>query len=155
MANRMVNCVGYFVRADFCCEMRGSSCLAGICRAAALHARLRGGCESNEMAGRIVNAGSVPFLRGANRVSFPFLNDEGKGFSVEPQIREIRELMDAAAAAIEARDADEYAGYAETTHIMIQQHNMKEENVLYPMCDQHLAGESAWLVARMREGIAD
>lgn len=94
MANRMVDCVGYFVRADFCCEMRGSSCLAGICRAAALHARLRGGCESNEMAGRIVNAGSVPFLRGANRVSFPFINDEGKGFSVEPQIREIRELMD-------------------------------------------------------------
>ena len=68
---------------------------------------------------------------------------------------QIRELMDAAAAAIEARDADEYAGYAETTHIMIQQHNIKEENVLYPMCDQHLAGESAGLVARMREGIAD
>ena len=22
---------------------------------------------------------------------------------------------------------------------MMQQHNMKEENILYPMCDQHLA----------------
>lgn len=68
---------------------------------------------------------------------------------------QIRELMEAAAAAIAARDADDYAGYAETTHIMTQQHNMKEENVLYPMCDQHLAGASAALVARMREGIAD
>lgn len=67
---------------------------------------------------------------------------------------QIRELMDAMAEAIETRDADDYSGYAETLHIMTQQHNMKEENVLYPMCDQHLAGESATLVAQMREGIS-
>ena len=66
---------------------------------------------------------------------------------------QIRELMDAAAAAIEARDADDYAGYAETMHIMTQQHNMKEENVLYPMCDQHLADSADVLIGRLREGI--
>lgn len=67
---------------------------------------------------------------------------------------QIRELLDAAAAAIEARDADDYSGYAETLHIMTQQHNMKEENVLYPMCDQHLAGQTAGLVAQIRQGIS-
>ena len=67
---------------------------------------------------------------------------------------QIRELMSAAAAAIAARDAEEYDGYAETMHIMTQQHNMKEENVLYPMCDQHLSAEAPALVGQMRDGIA-
>ena len=41
-------------------------------------------------------------------------------------------------AALRSRDAEEFAGEAETLLIMMQQHNMKEENILYPMCDQHL-----------------
>ena len=68
---------------------------------------------------------------------------------------QIRELMAAAAAAIEAQNADDFSGYAETLHIMTQQHNMKEENVLYPMCDQHLAAAPALLErlqAALREG---
>ncbi len=67
---------------------------------------------------------------------------------------QIRELLEAAAEAIAVHDADEYSGYAETLHIMTQQHNMKEENVLYPMCDQHLEAQSAALVMQMRDGIA-
>lgn len=67
---------------------------------------------------------------------------------------QIRELLEAAAEAITAHDADEYSGYAETLHIMTQQHNMKEENVLYPMCDQHLGAQSSVLVTQMRDGIA-
>ncbi len=68
---------------------------------------------------------------------------------------QIRELLEAAAEAIAAHDADEYSGYAETLHIMTQQHNMKEENVLYPMCDQHLGAQSTALVARMKDGITE
>ena len=67
---------------------------------------------------------------------------------------QILELLEAAAEAIATHDADEYSGYAETLHIMTQQHNMKEENVLYPMCDQHLAAQSSALVAQMRDGIS-
>lgn len=44
--------------------------------------------------------------------------------------------------ALESRDADDYAGEAETLLILMQQHNMKEENILYPMCDAQLAGEN-------------
>jgi DUF438 domain-containing protein len=45
---------------------------------------------------------------------------------------------------------DDYAGMVETLLIMMQQHNMKEENILYPMCDQHLAGESVALLAKLQ-----
>jgi iron-sulfur cluster repair protein YtfE (RIC family) len=31
----------------------------------------------------------------------------------------------------------------------MQQHNMKEENILYPMCDQALAAEAEHLCAKM------
>ena len=49
-------------------------------------------------------------------------------------------------AALASRDLDEFAGEAETLLIMIQQHNMKEENILYPMCDMRLGGERDTLV---------
>ena len=55
----------------------------------------------------------------------------------------------AAGEALAAQDAEDYAGNAETLLILTQQHNMKEENVLYPMCDQHLAGETAGIVKRL------
>jgi iron-sulfur cluster repair protein YtfE (RIC family) len=43
-------------------------------------------------------------------------------------------------ATIAACDRDGFAGAAETLLIMMQQHNMKEENILYPMCDRALDG---------------
>ncbi|MBI2306406.1 MAG: hemerythrin domain-containing protein [Rhodocyclales bacterium] len=63
---------------------------------------------------------------------------------------QMRELMQAAADALAAKNADDYAGNAETLLIMMQQHNMKEENILYPMCDQHLAYEAETLVPQLR-----
>lgn len=60
--------------------------------------------------------------------------------------REMRAVMNALQEAIEQQDADTYAGEAETLLILMQQHNMKEENILYPMCDQHLGTQ--------REGLA-
>ena len=54
---------------------------------------------------------------------------------------QMMELMTAADQALVAQDADDYSGNAETLLIMMQQHNMKEENVLYPMCDDHLADQ--------------
>lgn len=56
--------------------------------------------------------------------------------------RDMREQLASMASALEQRDADEFAGECETLLIMMQQHNMKEENILYPMCDHRLAGEA-------------
>jgi len=66
---------------------------------------------------------------------------------------QMRELIEAAEAALSARDASDYSGYAETLLIMMQQHNMKEENVLYPMCDQHLSDQHAGLLQKLESGL--
>lgn len=66
---------------------------------------------------------------------------------------QMRELIAAAERALAAQDADDYAGNAETLLIMMQQHNMKEENILYPMCDQHLADDPE-LLPQIEAGIA-
>jgi iron-sulfur cluster repair protein YtfE (RIC family) len=53
--------------------------------------------------------------------------------------RQMRQLLAQMRAALESRDGDDFGGGAETLLILMQQHNMKEENILYPMCDQALA----------------
>ncbi len=63
---------------------------------------------------------------------------------------QMNDLMTAAHQSLLARDADDYAGNTETLLIMMQQHNMKEEHVLYPMCDQHLADQAALLLPQLQ-----
>jgi len=64
---------------------------------------------------------------------------------------QMRELMDDAVDLLAAGKSDDFLGQAETLLIMMQQHNMKEENVLYPMCDQHLAGDAEALGRQLRD----
>ena len=67
---------------------------------------------------------------------------------------QMRELLSAALQSLEDKDADDYAGNAETLLIMMQQHNMKEEHVLYPMCDDHLADQCSTLLQSMGSQIS-
>ncbi len=46
-------------------------------------------------------------------------------------------------AAVDAGSADDFLGAADTLMVLMQQHNMKEEGILYPMCDQVLAAQWA------------
>jgi len=62
------------------------------------------------------------------------------------QMRQLIKLMEGACA---AKDADEYGGVAETLLTLLQQHNMKEENILYPMCDEALAAQMAQVGERV------
>jgi len=66
---------------------------------------------------------------------------------------QMRALLAAAEIALAARDADDYSGNAETLLIMTQQHNMKEENMLYPMCDQNLALQLSELLPQLESVI--
>jgi hemerythrin-like domain-containing protein len=52
--------------------------------------------------------------------------------------RQMRDLLAQMQGALAARDGDTFGGAAETLLILMQQHNMKEENILYPMCDNAL-----------------
>jgi DUF438 domain-containing protein len=60
---------------------------------------------------------------------------------------QIRALLAAMAQALQARDAGEYNGQAQTLLIMMQQHNLKEENILYPMCERALAPDEGQRLA--------
>ncbi len=60
------------------------------------------------------------------------------------------ELCARMAAAMGTQDETEYSGVAETLLIMLQQHNLKEEQVLYPMSDQMLSGQVMALIERMQ-----
>ncbi len=52
---------------------------------------------------------------------------------------QMRDLLHDMAEVIAAGRRDDYLGMSETLLLYMQQHNLKEENVLYPMSDQALA----------------
>jgi hemerythrin-like domain-containing protein len=69
---------------------------------------------------------------------------------------EMRSALERMREALAQKDRDDYAGEAETLLILMQQHNMKEENILYPLCDSQLAAEnlSPELAERLGGGVA-
>ncbi len=67
---------------------------------------------------------------------------------------QMNQLMAATQQSLAAQDGDDFAGNTETLLIMMQQHNMKEEHVLYPMCDAHLAHQSSTLLAQLTAQLA-
>ena len=62
---------------------------------------------------------------------------------------QMREAMERMAEAVADRDRDAYLGESETLLILMQQHNIKEESVLYPMSDQALAPRAEELLEQM------
>ncbi|MHB1590243.1 MAG: hemerythrin domain-containing protein, partial [Sulfuricella sp.] len=62
---------------------------------------------------------------------------------------QMNELLDAMEDALRQQDKDGYLGQAETLLIMTQQHNIKEEQILYPMADRALAPELEEVLKRM------
>jgi len=51
--------------------------------------------------------------------------------------QQMRSLITEIEAALASENQEQCQGVAETLMLMIQQHNMKEEQMLYPMADQH------------------
>lgn len=51
---------------------------------------------------------------------------------------QMRELIGQINSALAAKNVDGFTGGVETLLVLMQQHNMKEENILYPMCDRSL-----------------
>ncbi|MDN3679719.1 hemerythrin domain-containing protein [Vibrio tapetis subsp. quintayensis] len=62
---------------------------------------------------------------------------------------QVKAMMQQMAAAIEQQDIERAMGSSESIMIFIQQHNMKEEQILYPMTDSHL-NNSAEIVDKMK-----
>ncbi|OIP56426.1 MAG: hemerythrin HHE cation-binding protein [Helicobacteraceae bacterium CG2_30_36_10] len=62
------------------------------------------------------------------------------------QVRALMKQMEEARA---SGNKDKFFGLSETLMILMQQHNMKEEQMLYPMAQQHLSADSDRIIDMM------
>lgn len=53
--------------------------------------------------------------------------------------------------ALDGENKSQLLGLCESFNILVQQHNSKEEQILYTMCEQVLANENDEIIARMQE----
>jgi len=61
---------------------------------------------------------------------------------------QVKVMLEQMNMAIQDQDIDRAMGVIESVMLLIQQHNMKEEQILYPMTDSHL-DNSADVIAKM------
>lgn len=89
-------------------------------------------------------------------ILFPTLEDH-TGMTMGPtavmrmEHKQMRTLMKQMQEALAEKNGEHVLGAGETLLILIQQHNMKEENILYPMADDALEDESGEIVQKMDE----
>ncbi|HNQ03410.1 MAG TPA: hemerythrin domain-containing protein [Thiobacillaceae bacterium] len=73
----------------------------------------------------------------------------GPTFVMRSEHEQMRDAIAAMEQALQARDGQRYLGLSETLLMLMRQHNLKEENILYPMMDQALADEADRLLSGM------
>ncbi len=62
---------------------------------------------------------------------------------------QMRVVLHELSAALDAKDSSQYLGHSETLLVLMQQHNYKEEAILYNMIDQVFGGDVDKLVAQL------
>ncbi len=93
-------------------------------------------------------------LRMEEEVLFPTFEAEtgqtqGPTMVMRMEHKQMRALLSEMSNCVEAQNQDRFLGLAESLMLLIQQHNMKEEQMLYPMTDRAL-GDAAAVLARMQ-----
>jgi hemerythrin-like domain-containing protein len=68
---------------------------------------------------------------------------------------QMRNLMKEMKISIDNKDRDKFFGNSETFMILIQQHNMKEEQMLYTMAQQYLNADSSRIIDMMESMIVE
>ena len=80
---------------------------------------------------------------------------EGPTAMMRHEHAQMRGLIKQMGEAIEAQNKDKFFGLSETLMILMQQHNMKEEQMLYTMAQQHLSSEAPRVVDMMESMIVE
>lgn len=75
--------------------------------------------------------------------------DNGPTVVMMSEHRQMEKLFDDMQQSLTEQDGDGYLGLSETLLMLMQQHNMKEEQMLYRMIDQHLAAETPALLKQI------
>ena len=102
-----------------------------------------GDWETGERAFALLNNQLETHFTSEEQVLFPAFEGatgmtSGPTEMMRGEHRQMRDLLAQMQGALAARDGDTFDGAAQTLLILMQQHNMKEENILYPMCDNVL-----------------
>ncbi len=78
-------------------------------------------------------------------------NSEGPTQVMRHEHTQVRALLEQLKDAIDSKERDRFFSVADTLMILLQQHNMKEEQMLYAMCDRFLGDQAQKLVSEMKE----
>lgn len=73
----------------------------------------------------------------------------GPTFVMRSEHQQMNGLLGEMSQALDKSDGKAYLGLSETLLMLMRQHNMKEENILYPMSDQALSDQQSALMERM------
>ena len=101
--------------------------------------------DAQNMFGQFLNAMNLHFDH-EEHVLFPAFelasgSNSGPTVMMRHEHQNMRELMDDMQQALADENRDRYLGLSETLLIFMQQHNLKEEQILYPMIDHHCADQ--------------
>ena len=113
--------------------------------------------ETLELANKFADAILFHFQH-EEEILFPAFEDKtgmtsGPTVMMRHEHEQMRELINELKTAAENRNQDRYLGLSETLLIFMQQHNMKEEQILYPMIDTECGGDAENLTANIRSNI--
>lgn len=65
--------------------------------------------------------------------------------------QQLRSLLESMKSALNENRHNDFFGIGESMMIMLQQHNMKEEQMLYPMMDRALEDSAEGMIQKLRE----
>ncbi|MGD9715912.1 hemerythrin domain-containing protein [Sulfuricurvum sp. IAE1] len=65
--------------------------------------------------------------------------------------QQLRSLLESMRLALAENRVDDFFGIGESMMIMLQQHNMKEEQMLYPMIDRSLGSDAEEMIVKLKE----
>ena len=94
------------------------------------------------------------------RVLFPTFEEktgmtQGPTQMMRMEHSQMRQLIKEIGEAVANDDKERFFGLTETMMIMLQQHNMKEEQMLYTMVQQHLDAETDQIIMMMESMITE
>lgn len=65
--------------------------------------------------------------------------------------QQLRSLLESMKSALKEKRTNDFFGIGESMMIMLQQHNMKEEQMLYPMIDRALGTDGELMIQTLKE----
>jgi len=77
--------------------------------------------------------------------------DGGPTAAMRVEHQQMRELLDQIAAAVDAGDTQEALDIGDTLLMLVQQHSVKEEDMLYPMAENLLGGDWAEMSEKLEK----